>query len=179
LLPPHLEGLPEGTIKESLGSILFVGSKGKLICRKSGGGRRLFPRDGNFSEPRKLVERIPDSPLGGAKHEMDWVRACKESPENRKETSTYFEYSSPLTEVVLLGNLAIRLQDLSRRLFWNEEKMEFENIGAEETIRVLKSRHFERIPGKKPDFRYEREELNARESAREWIKPTYREGWGW
>lgn len=179
LLPPHLEGLPEGTIKESLGSILFVGSKGMLICRKSGGGRRLFPTDKNFSEPKKLFERIPDSPLGGARHEMDWVRACKENPETRKETSTYFEYSSPLTELVLLGNLAVRLQNLSRRLIWNSEKMTFDNIGPEEKIKVMKSRKFVRVPGEKPDYEYEYEELNALESASKWIKPDYRSGWGW
>ncbi len=49
---------------------------------------------------------------------MDWVRACKESPESRIEASSHFGYSGPMNEMVVMGVVAVRLQDLKRELLW-------------------------------------------------------------
>ena len=40
-----------------------------------------------------------------APHEQDWIRACKESPEQRVEPSANFAYSGPFNEMVLLGGV--------------------------------------------------------------------------
>ncbi len=43
---------------------------------------------------------------------MDWVRACKESPENRTPCTSDFAEAGPFNEMVVMGVLAVRLQDL-------------------------------------------------------------------
>lgn len=177
LLPSRPIELLDG---EPIPDIIFIGTEGKIVCGAYGANFKLLPRNKKFIEPDKTIERIPDDPLGGRRHEMAWVRACKEDPETRKEIPSNFEYACPLNEIVLLGNLAIRLQDLNRRIIWNYEKMEITNIHPEEKIRILESMEFPEVvrPG------IERAELkyitaNAQECAQEWIKPTYREGWNW
>ena len=108
---------------------------------------------------------------------MDWVRACKEDPKDRKEACASFDYAGPETETVLMGNLAIRLQQLSRKLVWDGKKMKFKNIGPGDTIKFRKQPDgFTDDIGKRfaePEW----EELSAEEIANEWIKHTYREGW--
>jgi hypothetical protein len=81
---------------------------------------RIIPeaRMKKYKRPRRLLERIPDGVDG---HEQDWVRACK----GGKPACSNFEYSGPLSETVLMGNLAIRFPD--RLLLWNGEKMEVTN----------------------------------------------------
>jgi hypothetical protein len=50
---------------------------------------------------------MPRIPRGTSGHEQDWVRACKDG----KPASSTFDYGGPLTEMVLLGVLAMRLKD--------------------------------------------------------------------
>ena len=64
------------------------------------------------------IERIPDGQNG---HEKDWVRACK----GGKPACSNFEYSGPLSEMVLLGNLAVRFPD--QRLLWDGPNMKVTN----------------------------------------------------
>ena len=45
---------------------------------------------------------------------MDWVRACKESPENRVETASPFSEAGPFNEMVVMGVCAVRLQGLNK-----------------------------------------------------------------
>src|SRR5690606_19679633 len=117
-------------------------------------------------------------PLGGGRHEMDWVRASKENKETRKEASSNFKYSGPLTEMVLMGNLAIRLQDLKRELEWDGENMRFTNIDPNDKINLILSHQYQKI-NNRPQFKTDRQVVNASEFAAEMIKHTYRNGWGW
>jgi len=111
------------------------------------------------------------------RHEMDWVRACKEDPDSRKEASAHFGYSGPLNETVVMGNLSIRLQGLNREFDWDGEKMEITNIGPNETLNLITKHEYSKI-NKQPQFNTEYKEVNALEFAREMIRHTYREGWG-
>jgi len=172
LLPPRPEELADGEpIGSPGGGNLFIGNKGKIICDNYGGNYKLLPSNREFPEPGESCHRIPDHPLGGGRHEMDWVRACKESPENRKAPCAGFDYSGPLSEMVLMGNLAIRLQQLNRKLMWDGEKMEITNIGPNDKLRVRKP------AGTSTGSRPEWQEISALDSANEWIRHTYREGW--
>ena len=54
-------------------------------------------------------------------HEKDWVRACK----GGQPASSNFDYSGPLSEMVLMGNLAVRFPD--RQLLWDGEKTQVTN----------------------------------------------------
>jgi predicted dehydrogenase len=177
LLPPRPDELQDG---EKTPGVTFVGSKGKLVCEAYGGNFKVLPIGTDISHVKETIERIPDDPLGGRRHEMAWVRACKQNFENREKIPSDFQDACSLNEIVLLGNLAIRLQDLNRSIIWDNANMEIKNISQNDKLRMLKSSKFSEIviPGA------ERAELkyittNARESVAEWIKPTYREGWSW
>ena len=117
LLPPRPEELKDGQIMgDPSGGVLFIGTKGKLMTGCYGRDPILLPEelDEDYIRPELTIRRIENAMSGG--HEMDWIRACKESPDSRVQTSSNFDYSGPLNEMVVMGNLAIRLQDLKRKL---------------------------------------------------------------
>ena len=66
---------------------------------------------------RPSIERIPD------KHEMNWVKACK----GEAKATSPFDYAAPLTEVMLLGIVALRAGQ-GRKIFYDAEKMEITNV---------------------------------------------------
>ncbi len=177
LLPPRPAELKDGQIMgDPSGGILFVGSKGKLMSGCYGRDPILLPDelDESYQRPEATLRRIENAFKGG--HEMDWIRACKENPENREQTSSNFIYSGPFNEVVVMGNLAVRLQDLKRKLQWDGENMKITNIGDDEEIRVVTTDTFTVIEGH-PHFDTQYATINAKNAAEEYIKHTYREGW--
>jgi predicted dehydrogenase len=174
LTPKRFNDLPANISLEQVN--LYVGTRGKIISGNYGANYKVLLDD--HQNPPQTIERVPDHPLGGGRHEMDWVRACKEDASSRKEACSNFDYAGPLTEMVLMGNLAIRLQGLNREMEWDGEKMQFNNIGENERLTLIKS-HLYRKLNKQPQFRTEREEVNALEFASEMIKHTYRKGWEW
>ena len=179
IMPSRPEELPAGIKMGDFGGMnLFIGTKGKIISGYYGNEYKVLPFDLDYKEPGKMIERISKSPLGGGLHEMDWVRACKENPESRKEACSNFEYAGPLTETVVMGNLAIRLQALERELEWDGEKMELTNISPDEKIRLLTSHQYRKV-NKQPQFNDDTIEVNAKKFAQEMVKHNYREGWGW
>jgi len=105
------------------GGCLFVGTKGKIICGCYGAKPRLLDADQrNFVKTlAKTIPRIPGNTSG---HEKDWIRACK----GGVAACSNFDYSGPLSEMVLMGNLAIRFPD--RKLLWDGEKMQVTNDKA-------------------------------------------------
>ena len=102
------------------GGVLFVGDKGLLMCGCYGRSPRLIPesRMKDFHQPAPTLERVPKGEGG---HEQNWIHACKTG----KPASSNFDYSGPLAEMVLMGNLAVRYPN--RRLLWDGEKMEVTN----------------------------------------------------
>jgi hypothetical protein len=102
------------------GGILLIGDEGALMAGCYGESPRLVPESAmkKYGRPPRTVERIPSGPDG---HEQDWIRACKGGP----PAASSFEYSGPLSEAVLMGNLAVRFP--GRELFWDGEKMEVTN----------------------------------------------------
>lgn len=173
LLPPRPEELPAGEImgRDPNGGCLFIGTKGKIMTGCYGKDPFLLPLDydKNYVRPAQQLRRVDG-------HEMDWVRACKESPESRVETSSNFGYSGPLNEMVVMGVVAVRLQDLKRELEWDGENMRFTNISDTDEIKIVSSDKFEIIDGH-PHFDTQHETMNAKAAAEEYIKHTYRQGW--
>ena len=88
------------------GGVLFEGEKGKLLCDMYGENARLLPtmRMKDFKKPAKTEPRYKDS------HQMVWVKACK----GNGKASSPFEYAVPLTEAILIGNLAVRCFDIKK-----------------------------------------------------------------
>ena len=89
--------------------VMFVGTQGHMFADY--GRYRLYPQDKfkNFQPPKQT---IPKS-IG---HHAEWIRACKQGG----ETSCAFDYSGPLTETVLLGNVALRA---GAPLTWDAEAL--------------------------------------------------------
>ena len=174
LLPPRPEELPAGEMmgRDGDGGCLLIGTKGKIMTGCYGRNPFLLPLDydKNYKRPAQQLRRVKTS------HEMDWVRACKETPENRVEATSNFGYSGPMNEMVVMGVVAVRLQDLKRELEWDGENMRFTNISDSDEIRVVKSDKFQIIDGH-PHFDTKHDTMNAKQAAEEYIKHTYRAGW--
>ena len=177
LLPDRPENLKDGEslMSDQMGGCLFVGTKDSLLCGTGGFDARLL--SGRVPEVEPYLRRIPGA-IGyvDGPHEQDWIRACKESPENRLEGNSNFAYAGPFNEMVLLGVLAIRLQGLNKILKWDAEAMEFNNISENEGFKVVTTDEFKVIDGH-PNFNTEYTSLNAMETAKEYIRHSYREGW--
>ena len=120
IMPPRPEDIEPGRmLGDSGGGVLFIGTKGKLMCSTYGRNPRLIPETKmrEYNRPEKTIPRSPGI------HE-EWVEACKSG----KKSTTDFSYSAYLTETMLLGNIAIRLQEKNTILEWDSEKMEFTNL---------------------------------------------------
>ncbi|NLN31415.1 MAG: Gfo/Idh/MocA family oxidoreductase, partial [Bacteroidales bacterium] len=174
LQPPKPAGWPAGKdMNDAGGGVIFHGTKDKLICGCYGKDPWLI--SGRVPVVPKTERRIENAMRGG--HEMDWVRACKESPESRVATKSDFAEAGPFNEMVVMGVLAVRLQGLNKELEWDGEKMEFTNITDSETVRVCIEDAFTITDGH-PTFRKKwTDPMNAREFASEMIRHKYRDGW--
>ena len=95
------------------GGILLIGDDGAIMAGCYGESPRIVPESAmkKYKRPRKTLERIPEGSDG---HEQDWIRACK----GGKPASSNFEYSGPLSETVLMGNLAVRFPGRPAALEW-------------------------------------------------------------
>ena len=124
ILPESPADLEPGRDARKLGSdgsgTLFIGDKGTLVCGCYGGSPRLIPESKmrEFERPSKTLPRIDGGKDG---HERDWIRACKDG----KPASSNFDYSGPLTETVVMGNLA--MLNPGKKLNWDGEKMKVTN----------------------------------------------------
>lgn len=178
LMPPRPKELPDGEPMGGWGGgNLFIGSKGKLVCDYYGRDWKLLLPDHDKPVTKVRLPRYADDPLGGGRHEMQWVRACMKGKDGITLTSSNFDYAGPLSEMVLMGNLAIRLQGLNRPLQWDGETMKFTNISPDDKFKIITSHQYKKINGQ-PQFHTDwTEDLSAAEMANEWIKHTYREGW--
>lgn len=178
LLPPRPPEHPEGEKlgRDGGGGCMFHGTKGKIMCGVYGRDPYIIPdaRAVAYNKPKPTLDRVEGGEEG---HQTDWVRACKESPESRKEASSHFGYSGPLNEMVVMGVVAVRLQDLKKELEWDGMNMKFTNIGENETVKIVKSDKFEIIDGH-PHFDTQyTDPINAKAFAEELIKHSYRDGW--
>ncbi|MBQ1633229.1 MAG: gfo/Idh/MocA family oxidoreductase, partial [Bacteroidaceae bacterium] len=156
---------------------------GKILTGCYGMDPTLLPKQRmeGWKEPTPTLRRVP----GGTgniwdtnAHEQDWIRACKESPENRVEASSNFQFSGPFTEMVDMGVIAVRLAGLyglHRKLQWDGKNMRFTNISENDKIKIVNYDAFSVIDG---DPRFDRRfaDFNAREMAEEWVKHTYHNG---
>ncbi|MDQ1255962.1 MAG: hypothetical protein QG656_557 [Candidatus Hydrogenedentes bacterium] len=116
LMPPRPRELDPGRqMGNPDGGVLFVGDKGKLLCGCYGESPRLIPETA-----MKAYTQAPQSLPRSIGHYEEWVRACK----GGEPAGSNFDYSGPLTEIVLLGIAAIRA---NTRLEWDAGKIEFPN----------------------------------------------------
>jgi hypothetical protein len=119
LMPPFPPALEPGRRLPSTGN-LFMGTKASmLVSGDYGESPRIFPeaKMKEIGKPPQLLERSPG-------HIEEWLMACVgEKPLDFPKSS--FAYAGPFSEVVLLGNVALRV---GRKLDWDGEKMQFTNL---------------------------------------------------
>lgn len=154
-LPEELKN--DETIGDSGGGTIFYGSRGTLICDTYSQNARLLPSENMqlFNPPKPYLTRVEGAISG---HQKNFVDGCLSGV----ATSSDFQRSGPLTEAVLMGNLAIKAYQYKelkpgkkvgdwdpyhnpgrRKLLWDGENMRVTNY----------------------------------EKANEWVKGTYRKGW--
>ena len=133
-----VELLPDEEMGEYDGGIIFEGTKGKIMAG-------LFGRNPTLLPTRKMKEtELPKSKFdfvedGTEGHQQQWVKACKQG--FGAYTSSSFDKSGPLTETVLMGNLAVhsynhfetdakgnRKFNGRKKLLWDGENMRITNF---------------------------------------------------
>ena len=104
-------------IGEKEGGVVFKGGKGMLTCGVYGNSPRLVPESAAkaFAPPARTLPRVKGT------HELDWVEAIK----NGRQAGANFEYSGPLTEICVLGNIAIRVD---ARIEYDAAAMKITNL---------------------------------------------------
>ena len=121
LRPPRPAGIKDGD-KMGTNGLLLVGDDGLLLTDWDTPWRILpEKRAKEFgAAPPKVLARSPG-------HREEWLNACK----GGAAAGSNFDWAGPMTETVLLGNVALRSQlrdDLTRKkLLWNSEQMKFTN----------------------------------------------------
>jgi predicted dehydrogenase len=104
--------------------ILFFGDKGVLMCPGWAGNPRLLP-DSKMDSYRRPAKILPRS----KGHHRDWLEACKGGP----PASSNFEYGARITEIVLLGNVALRC---GKQIHWDSANMKVTNApGADRFLK--------------------------------------------
>ena len=94
---------------------IFIGTKGKMICGTYGALPNLLPTSRSLTTiVPQTVARVPGSAEG---HYAAWVEAAIAGygSDMAKNLSSHFDIAGPLTESVLMGNLAIRSHDLQKK----------------------------------------------------------------
>jgi predicted dehydrogenase len=89
--------------------VLFIGSKGMLLSDYE---RHVLLPEKDFAGFKPPAPFIKDS-IG---HHAEWIRACKTG----EATTCNFDYSGPLTEAALLGNIAYRT---GKKIEWDAKKL--------------------------------------------------------
>lgn len=105
--------------------VLMIGTKGKMMCDTYGEKPRLLPL--SKMENLNVAETLPRVVGGANGHYTQWVEAClagKDSQQN-KHISSPFSIAGPLTETVLMANLAIRSFDIRKHAADNPNKFTY------------------------------------------------------
>jgi len=124
LKPPRPAELGEG-VETGTNGTLYVGESGVML------GETIYPesRRDSYTPAPKTIPRSPG-------HYREWLAACK----GGAPAGANFDFAGPLTEAVLLGNVALRKrlreQLTEQVLEWNPKELTFTNLPeADECLR--------------------------------------------
>ncbi|WP_028298360.1 Gfo/Idh/MocA family protein [Olivibacter sitiensis] len=113
---------------------LLVGTKGKIMLGTYGENARLLPT--SLTEQTKVPQKFERVPGQAGGHYAQWVEACL-AGYGKKDVSSPFEIAGPLTEALLMANLAIRGADMNVndeypgrniKLLWDNKNMKVTNF---------------------------------------------------
>ncbi|QEG20803.1 Gfo/Idh/MocA family protein [Mariniblastus fucicola] len=101
--------------------VMFVGEKGTLVNAAYGSGPELLePELKNFQLPAATLPKTNG-------HHQDWIDAARGGP----AASSNFEVGAHLTEITLLGVVALRL---GKKIQWDDDNMKVTNSEKAEPI---------------------------------------------
>jgi len=107
LMPPRPKELEP---QRRMSDVTYIGDKGKLM------GHRLIP-ESKMKAYKKPPKTLPRS-VG---HYKEWIEACKGSP---PAGSNFVDHAGLLTEVLMLGNVALRT---GKKLYWDGPNLKVTN----------------------------------------------------
>ena len=124
---------PDEQMGGSDGGVIITGTKGKIMCGTYGAKPTLLPTS-RMSEAASIPQKLARVPEG---HYVQWVNACI-AGYGQKELSSPFDYAGPLTETILMGNLALRSYNIRgangkgypgrKKLLWDATNMKITNF---------------------------------------------------
>ncbi|MDC8005002.1 Gfo/Idh/MocA family oxidoreductase [Aureisphaera galaxeae] len=156
IMPDLPSELKDGEMPgDSGGGSIFYGDKGIMVTGTYSRNPTLLPSDKmqDFVPPTQTIQRVTTG------HEGEFVEACI----NGSSTSSPFSYGGPLTEAVLMGNLAIKAYQL-KVLKEGKEANQWAPYN---------------YPGRRT-IKWDGENMKVTnyDPANAWVKREYREGWG-
>jgi len=117
---------------------LFVGTKGKMMSETYSANPKLLPLSRN--KDIKVAPKYARVPDGANGHYKQWVEAAI-AGYGKQEVSSPFEIAGPLTEALLMANLAIRSFDIQKtvngkvtypgrytKMLWDNDNMKVTNF---------------------------------------------------
>lgn len=131
---------PDEVFGDGGNGVLFIGTKGKMMCGTYAENPQLLPT--SKTKETKVPQRYKRVPGGASGHYAQWVEACIAGYGNM-EVSSPFDIAGPLTEALLMSNLAIRGFDIrvpkkdgrgfdypgrNRELVWDNDNMRVTNF---------------------------------------------------
>lgn len=132
--PPRPDELgPDEIFGDGGNGILIIGKKGKILADTYAQNPRLLPTSKKYPTVKQKYARVKNGANG---HWAQWVEGCLAGYGNM-EMSSPFEIAGPLTEALLMANLAIRGVDLkvgdkfpgrSKKLVWDNDNMRVTNF---------------------------------------------------
>ena len=143
--PPHPDIIPPNADiggPGSLNGVLMIGDKG-IISTNINDSSPLTPKLYLYNGETEFgpeTEKMDEPEYG---HQRKWVDACKAGFNSKEHTelTSSFDYAGPMTETVLMGNLAIRSYMLRKennkgsleffarkKLLWDGEGMKITNL---------------------------------------------------
>ena len=122
LTPPKPPEMGDEELNKG-GGVLFIGTKGKLLHDTYGFNPRLLPKSLHESvgKPRETYPRIKTS------HEMNWIDAIR----GTQQTTSPFEYSAKLTEIMLLGVVAL---NAGKKIEYDGAGMKIRNVADSDSL---------------------------------------------
>jgi predicted dehydrogenase len=120
--PEELEGTPVEEGEDE--GLLFVGDRGKILCRFSGSHPKIIPQAkmDAYKQPPKTLLRSPGN-------EREWLDACKGG---KVKPGGNFEFSGMVTETLLLGNIASLV---GQKLKWDRSNLRINSDAAQKYVR--------------------------------------------
>lgn len=151
------ELLPNEEMGDGGNGVIFIGTKGNMMAGTYGMNPQLLPT--SRTKTTVVPQTIARVPGGDDGHYAAWVEAsiAGYGSEKAKNLSSRFDVAGPLTESVLMGNLAIRSNDIRKQ-----------NTGGDWDY-----------PGRHIQLVWDGENMKITnfDDANQFVKRTYRSGW--